>query len=145
STDELRALLQKNGIEFGARQAAGSSARANTAGPQGPAQSAAGQNGGGGQRYRAGKGGNAQPGGGEGTHSGGGGGPMDRAIVWKLTVDKQLLPVQIRTGITDHTVTEVAQVLKGQLAEGDELVTGSTGKKGSNGPGMMGGGRPPGR
>jgi hypothetical protein len=32
--------------------------------------------------------------------------------------------VRIRTGITDHTITEVAQVLNGQLNEGDELVTG---------------------
>jgi hypothetical protein len=69
---------------------------------------------------------------------------MDRAIVWKLSAEKQLIPVQIKTGITDHTVTEVAQVLKGQLNDGDQLVTGATGKK-SGTPGMMGGGRPPGR
>ena len=45
-------------------------------------------------------------------------------MVWKLRPDKTLEPVRIRTGITDHTVTEVAQILKGQLNEGDELVTG---------------------
>ena len=44
--------------------------------------------------------------------------------VWKLRPDKTLEPVRIRTGITDHTVTEVAQVLNGQLNEGDELITG---------------------
>ena len=50
---------------------------------------------------------------------------MDVAVVWKLRPDKTLEPVRIRTGITDHTVTEVAQVLNGQLNEGDELVTGA--------------------
>ena len=49
---------------------------------------------------------------------------VDVAVVWKLRPDKTLEPVRIRTGITDHTVTEVAQVLNGQLNEGDELVTG---------------------
>jgi HlyD family secretion protein len=49
---------------------------------------------------------------------------VDVAVIWKLRTDKTLEPVRIRTGITDHTVTEVAQVLKGQLNEGDELVTG---------------------
>jgi L-cysteine desulfidase len=33
--------------------------------------------------------------------------------------------VKIRTGITDHTVTEVVQVLNGQVNEGDQLVTGA--------------------
>jgi hypothetical protein len=50
---------------------------------------------------------------------------VDVAVVWKLRPDKTLEPVRIRTGITDHTVTEVAQVLNGQLNEGDELITGS--------------------
>ena len=62
-------------------------------------------------------------------------------MVWKLRPDKTLEPVRIRTGITDHTVTEVAQVLNGQLNEGDELVTG--GMAASSGaaraPGMGGG------
>ncbi len=49
---------------------------------------------------------------------------VDVAVVWKLRPDKTLEPVRIRTGITDHTVTEVAQVLNGQLNEGDELITG---------------------
>ncbi len=49
---------------------------------------------------------------------------VDVAVVWKLRPDKTLEPVRIRTGITDHTVTEVAQVLNGQLNDGDELVTG---------------------
>ena len=50
---------------------------------------------------------------------------VDVAVVWKVRLDKSIEPVRIRTGITDHTVTEVAQVLNGQLNEGDELVTGA--------------------
>jgi HlyD family secretion protein len=46
------------------------------------------------------------------------------AVVWKLD-NKQLAPVQIKLGITDHTTTEVAQVMKGSLNPGDQLVTGS--------------------
>jgi len=49
---------------------------------------------------------------------------VDVAVVWKLRPDKTAEPVRIRSGITDHTVTEVAQVLNGQLNEGDELITG---------------------
>ena len=50
---------------------------------------------------------------------------QDTAIVWKQTADKKLVPVQIKTGITDHTFTEVAQVLHGAMNQGDQLVTGS--------------------
>ncbi|MGH9547036.1 MAG: efflux RND transporter periplasmic adaptor subunit [Terriglobales bacterium] len=58
---------------------------------------------------------------------------VDVAVVWKLRPDKTLEPVRIRTGITDHTVTEVAQVLNGQLNAGDELVTGGmTASSGAN-------------
>jgi hypothetical protein len=46
------------------------------------------------------------------------------AVVWKLN-NNQLEPVQIKLGITDHTTTEVAQVMKGSLNPGDQLVTGS--------------------
>ena len=49
----------------------------------------------------------------------------DTAVVWKLAADKSLVPVQIKTGITDHTFTAVDQTLKGQLNSGDELVIGS--------------------
>jgi HlyD family secretion protein len=44
------------------------------------------------------------------------------AVVWKLLPDKSIQPVQIRTGITDYTVTALAS---GDLKEGDQLVTGS--------------------
>ena len=50
---------------------------------------------------------------------------MDVSVIWKLRPDKTLEPVKIRTGITDHTVTEVVQVLNGQVNEGDQLVTGA--------------------
>ncbi len=49
----------------------------------------------------------------------------DVSVVWKLAADKSLQPVLIRTGITDHTDTEVAQLLKGSLQPGDQLVTGT--------------------
>ncbi len=63
--------------------------------------------------------------------------PSDVAIVWKLLPDKSLEPVKIRTGITDHTFTALAQVLQGDLKDGDQLVTGSaaTGGAPSLGPG----------
>ena len=63
----------------------------------------------------------------------------DVSVVWKQAADKSLQPVLIRTGITDHTDTEVAQLLKGSLQPGDELVTGAvnnTQKSGGLGGGM---------
>jgi HlyD family secretion protein len=61
---------------------------------------------------------------------------LDVALLWKLHADKTLEPVRIRTGITDHTVTEVVETLKGDLKEGDELVTGSMTASKTSGPGM---------
>ena len=60
---------------------------------------------------------------------------LDVAVLWKLRPDSTLEPVRIRTGITDHTVTEVAEILKGELKEGDELVTGSMAARKTAGPG----------
>lgn len=48
------------------------------------------------------------------------------AMVWKLRADKTLEPVRVRTGITDHTMTAVVQIVKGDLKEGEELVIGSS-------------------
>lgn len=48
----------------------------------------------------------------------------DTQVVWKLLPNKSLEPVRIRTGITDHTFTEIAQQLSGELGADDELVTG---------------------
>jgi hypothetical protein len=52
-----------------------------------------------------------------------------------------LEPIRIRIGITDHTTTEVTQVLKGDLQEGTDLVTGSASSGPKIGPGL--GGQPP--
>jgi len=48
----------------------------------------------------------------------------DLAVLWKVKADKSLAPVEVRTGITDHTYTAVAQVVKGDLQPGDQLATG---------------------
>ena len=50
---------------------------------------------------------------------------LDVAVLWKLRPDKTLEPVRIRSGITDHTVTEVAELFNGSLKNDDELVTGA--------------------
>jgi HlyD family secretion protein len=73
------------------------------------------------------------------------------AVVWKLNADKSVEPVQVKLGITDHTTTEVAQVMKGSLNPQDQLITGSASANKSAGattaaPGMgapkgAGGGR----
>jgi HlyD family secretion protein len=110
--DELRALYKQYGLTSG--QQAGT----RSSGNQGAAETgAAGK-----QRRSHAEG---SQGGGDAssaqTHSS----RVDVAVVWKLRPDKTLEPVRIRIGITDHTVTEVAQVLNGQLNEGDELITGS--------------------
>ena len=47
------------------------------------------------------------------------------AVVWKMNADKSVEPVQIKLGITDHTTTEVAQVVKGPLNPQDQVITGS--------------------
>jgi len=61
---------------------------------------------------------------------------LDIAVLWKLHPDQTIEPVKIRTGITDHTVTEVAEVVKGELKPGEELVTGSMTAGKTSGPGM---------
>jgi hypothetical protein len=72
------------------------------------------------------------------------------AVVWKMDADKSLEPVLIKLGITDHTTTEVAQVVKGSLNQQDQVVTGSAASKSAStttaAPGMgatrgAGGGR----
>jgi HlyD family secretion protein len=49
----------------------------------------------------------------------------DGIVLWKLRPDGTLQPVRIRSGITDHTVTEVAEVVIGSLNSGEDLVTGA--------------------
>ena len=67
-------------------------------------------------------------------------GSADAVLIWKLGADKTLEPVQIKAGITDHTVTEVAQVLKGTLNPADQVVIGSANSsskpQASTAPGM---------
>lgn len=135
SADQIRALYQQYGLTSG--QQAGTQ----TAGTQA-----------GGDTGAASKQRRAHP---EGTQGGGEGASIaaptrtprvDVAVVWKLRPDKTLEPVRIRTGITDHTITQVAQILKGELNEGDELVTGAMtpGSAASRAPGL-GGATPRGR
>ena len=129
--DQIRALYQRYGLA--------SSEAPQTASAGGPAAGGAT-----GKQYRARA---------EGTQGGGGDGAptrtprVDVAVVWKLNAQKELEPVRVRTGITDHTLTEVVQIMNGQLNEGDELVTGamSANSAGSRPPTMGGppaGGRP---
>jgi len=76
---------------------------------------------------------------GQGGRPGGGGGMRGMAgmglgvqsapetqIIWKLDANKKLFPVQVRTGITDYTYTQLVEVVKGDLKDGDVLVTGMT-------------------
>jgi HlyD family secretion protein len=121
--DEIRALYQKYGLISSGQ---GQGQAASNEGP-----SAGGASG---KQYRA-----------QGAQGGGGDSGQQRtprvdvAVIWKLRSDKTLEPVRIRTGITDHTITEVAQILKGQLNEGDELVTGAmTATSGTRAPSMGG-------
>jgi HlyD family secretion protein len=168
--DELRALLKENGIEAGGgrrRAAQGEDQGQPGTQAQAPAQpptqasgrppQAQGQSRSSGARgqgaqvasgaapstsgHRAGQGGE-QPGGGVKPREAA---PTDLGIIWTQLPDKTLKPVQVRTGITDHTVTELVQVLHGDLKEGDELIIGASksGSRASAGGPM--GGRPPGR
>ena len=135
--EEIRALYQKYGLSGG-----------DTAGGQSPANGAP-QGGSGGERRNRGQGGQGENGG-AGRGAAGGAAPqtrtprLDVTVIWKLLPDKSLEPVRIRTGITDHTVTEVSQVLRGSLKDGDEVVTGSmNAASGTRAPGL--GGPGPGR
>jgi len=115
--EEIRALLQKYGLDDKANAQASDSPGGGAAGKQYHARTP-GQEGG-------------------GNDTGPGRTPrLDVALLWKLHPDNTLEPVRIRTGITDHTVTEVAEILKGELKEGDELVTGSMTASKTSGPGM---------
>ncbi len=134
--DQVRALYRKYGLISeppGGTQAAGTS------------NSASGDTGASGRQRRAHA---------EGSQGGGGvsgdqqqhAPRLDVGVVWKLRPDKTLEPLRIRTGITDHTVTEVAQVLNGELNDGEELVTGgmTATSSATRAPGL-GGGTPRGR
>ena len=54
----------------------------------------------------------------------------DMAVVWKLRSDNTMEPIKVSLGITDHAFTEVTEVLKGELKEGDDLIIRSVVAKG---------------
>ena len=64
---------------------------------------------------------------------------FDTQIVWKASADNSLAPVRIKTGITDHTFTEMIQELNGDLKTGDDLITGVAQGRGSAGAPRPGG------
>jgi len=62
----------------------------------------------------------------------------DVAVIWKLRPDRSIEPVMLRTGITDHTQTAVAELLRGALQPGDELAIGEElGNRQPSGPGVV--------
>jgi HlyD family secretion protein len=60
-------------------------------------------------------------------------------VIWKLEPNRKLQPVLIRLGITDRTFTAIAQVLKGNLAANDAVVTDDQKPTGGFGPPRPGG------
>ncbi|HEY8853478.1 MAG TPA: efflux RND transporter periplasmic adaptor subunit [Gemmatimonadaceae bacterium] len=52
-------------------------------------------------------------------------GGAELATLWKRHADNSLEPVELTPGITDHAFTQVKSMVKGALAPGDEVVTGS--------------------
>ncbi|HVZ18454.1 MAG TPA: efflux RND transporter periplasmic adaptor subunit [Terriglobales bacterium] len=61
-----------------------------------------------------------------GIQSVGKGSKNQEAVIWKLTDGKNLVPVQVIAGLTDHVNTAVTKVIAGQLNDGDQIVTGNT-------------------
>src|SRR5215469_11882498 len=60
----------------------------------------------------------------------------DTAVVWKLHSDNTMEPVKVSLGITDHAYTEVANLLKGELKPGDNVIIRSVTSK-TQGPGTL--------
>src|SRR6267378_2758386 len=62
----------------------------------------------------------------------------DSAVVWKLRGDNSMEPVKVSLGITDHSYTQVAGFVKGELKEGDDLIIRSVAPKATapGGPGI---------
>jgi HlyD family secretion protein len=65
-----------------------------------------------------------------GTPPGSGEAPTGKVVVWKLHADNSIEPVAVDVGITDHAYTAVLKVLRGELKEGDLVVTGALAMKG---------------
>jgi len=105
-----------------------------------------GAGGGGGRGQAQGAGGGAGSGaGGDAQAQGPRQGRGDQAILWKIHPDNSLEPVKVKTGITDRTVTEIAQVVQGQLNEGDQIVTGASKAKAPTASSPLAGGGARGR
>lgn len=121
--EEIQALYTKYGIESGRaeRAAGGEGAAGGSVMAAGPSRQG------------------GQPGGG-GDNAPARGRRLDVTIVWKLKPDGTLEPVQLRTGITDRTFTQMVQALHGNLKEGDLLVTGSNVSRAASAPGAAPGG-----
>ena len=59
-----------------------------------------------------------------GIQSSGKGRQAQQSVIWKLEGGKNLIPVQIVAGLTDHVNTAVTKVVAGGLNAGDAIVTG---------------------
>jgi hypothetical protein len=59
---------------------------------------------------------------------------QQQAVVWKLDAGKNLVPVQIASGLTDHVNTAVTKVIAGSLNQGDAIVTGNAEAKSAAAP-----------
>jgi HlyD family secretion protein len=59
------------------------------------------------------------------------GAKIQTVVVWKLHADASIEPIQIVLGITDHAYTAVIHTVRGELKEGDQVITGSLTVKGS--------------
>ncbi|MBZ5506977.1 MAG: efflux RND transporter periplasmic adaptor subunit [Acidobacteriia bacterium] len=131
--EEIRALYQKNGIpeSSGLRTPSPQGAKADSSPAGGPRQQGAGS--------RKGAAGGGEP------AEESAGPRYETQVVWKLLADKSLAPVRIKTGITDHTFTEIIQELNGELKAGDDLVTGVAQGRAASAPRPGGPGVPRGR
>ena len=139
SADEIKALYEKHGIQDPAQRPQ----LAQGDGPSGRDGQGGGQSGRGGEGTpgQGGQGGDFRGPGGGGGGGRGQGGPggeggdsqrprgfnsMQRpeaAVVWVLNPAKKLIPVGVRTGVTDYTFTELKE---GKLEAGAELVIGQS-------------------
>jgi HlyD family secretion protein len=140
--DEVARLYQQNGIKAGrARGASAASGQADAANAEGVRrwQQRQQQQ----QQQRQQQQGEETPGGGAQPKPEMREVSPDVAIVWKLLPDKSIAPVQVRTGITDHTYTELKQVLAGGVEAGEQLVIGNADinkpATGARAPGIGGG------
>jgi HlyD family secretion protein len=73
----------------------------------------------------------------EGNGTPGGGTPLGSAqraktavVVWKLQADNSIEPVRVVLGITDHAYTAVLKTVRGNLKEGEDIITGALAVKG---------------